>query len=162
MSSREDELLRRVTRLERLVSALLQSDATLTIGRLRVANGSGGVSFGGDGYNDIYRFDGTTKGTAGNALRIDAYDGISLGTSQSGGQQTARLTIASSTGIVGMPIALVLGSATSAPTGGLALQDGATAPSATAGAAKVYVDTADGDLKVMFGDGVTKTIATDT
>lgn len=42
------------------------------------------------------------------------------------------------------------------------LLDGLTAPSAVAGRAYIYVDTADGDLKVKFGDGITKTIATDT
>jgi hypothetical protein len=43
-----------------------------------------------------------------------------------------------------------------------ALVDGITAPSATVGLAKIFVDTADGDLKVIFGDGTTKTLATDT
>ena len=46
--------------------------------------------------------------------------------------------------------------------GNLALTDGVTAPSATVGYARIYVDTADGDLKVRFGDGITKTLATDT
>lgn len=32
------------------------------------------------------------------------------------------------------------------------LTDGVTAPAAAAGVAKLYVDTADGDLKVEFGD----------
>ena len=41
------------------------------------------------------------------------------------------------------------------------LRDGVTAPTATAGEAKLFVDVADGDLKVIFGDGTTKTIATD-
>jgi len=36
-----------------------------------------------------------------------------------------------------------------------------TAPAADTGVAKIYVDT-DGDLKVKFGNGVTKTLATDT
>ena len=44
----------------------------------------------------------------------------------------------------------------------LGIVDGATAPSATLGIAKIYVDTADGDLKVIFGDGTIKTISTDT
>lgn len=42
------------------------------------------------------------------------------------------------------------------------LGDGVTAPSATSGQAKIYVDTADGDLKVIFGDGTIKTIVVDT
>lgn len=42
------------------------------------------------------------------------------------------------------------------------IKDGVTAPTATSGFAALYVDSADGDLKVKFGDGVTKTIATDT
>lgn len=40
--------------------------------------------------------------------------------------------------------------------------DGMSAPSATAGKFKIYVDGADGDLKVIFGDGTIKTLATDT
>ena len=40
--------------------------------------------------------------------------------------------------------------------------DGVTAPATTSGYAKIYVDSADGDLKVKFGDGTVKTIATDS
>lgn len=43
----------------------------------------------------------------------------------------------------------------------LTLKDGVTAPSTVAGQAAIYVDTADGDLKVKFGDGTVKTIVTD-
>lgn len=46
--------------------------------------------------------------------------------------------------------------------GELAITDGMTAPAATVGFAKIYVDSADGDLKVRFGDGTIKTLATDT
>lgn len=46
--------------------------------------------------------------------------------------------------------------------GALSIKDGMTAPSATSGYAKIYVDTADGDLKVIFGDGTVKTIVVDT
>ena len=46
--------------------------------------------------------------------------------------------------------------------GAIAIGDGITAPSATAGRAKLYVDTADGDLKIIFGDGTVKTIVVDT
>lgn len=44
----------------------------------------------------------------------------------------------------------------------LMLIDGVTAPGTATGKALIYVDTADGDLKVKFGDGTVKTIATDT
>jgi hypothetical protein len=44
----------------------------------------------------------------------------------------------------------------------LVVTDGVTAPGATTGQAKIYVDTADGDLKVVFADGTVKTIVTDT
>lgn len=46
--------------------------------------------------------------------------------------------------------------------GYLCIEDGSTAPTAVSGKTFIYVDTADGDLKVTFGDGVTKTLATDT
>ena len=40
--------------------------------------------------------------------------------------------------------------------------DGVTAPSTVVGYAQIYVDAADGDLKIKFGDGTVKTIVTDT
>lgn len=46
-------------------------------------------------------------------------------------------------------------------TNSLDLADGVTAPSTKTGYARIYVDTADGDLKVKFSDGVVKTIVTD-
>jgi hypothetical protein len=46
--------------------------------------------------------------------------------------------------------------------GDIAITDGITAPTATVGKAKIYVDTADGDLKIVFGDGTVKTIVTDS
>jgi hypothetical protein len=44
----------------------------------------------------------------------------------------------------------------------IALADGITAPAAVAGQAILFVDSADGDLKVRFGDGLIKAIAFDT
>jgi hypothetical protein len=44
----------------------------------------------------------------------------------------------------------------------MAIVDGITAPATVAGKTFIYVDTADGDLKVKFGDGTVKTISTDT
>lgn len=46
--------------------------------------------------------------------------------------------------------------------GSLVMTDGITAPAAVVGQAILYVDSADGDLKVKFGDGTVKTIATDS
>jgi len=46
--------------------------------------------------------------------------------------------------------------------GGMAIVDGQAAPTAIAGMAWIFVDSADGDLKVRFGDGTLKTIVVDT
>lgn len=46
--------------------------------------------------------------------------------------------------------------------GAFQIPDGITAPPTATGFASIYVDTADGDLKVKFGDGTVKTIVTDT
>ena len=44
----------------------------------------------------------------------------------------------------------------------VSIGDGISAPATEAGFARLYVDSADGDLKVKFGDGTVKTLATDT
>lgn len=44
----------------------------------------------------------------------------------------------------------------------LGLIDGITTPSTVAGLGQIYIDTADGDLKIKFGDGTVKTIVVDT
>jgi hypothetical protein len=46
--------------------------------------------------------------------------------------------------------------------GSLRLVDGVPAPNPVPGKAVLYVDEADGDLKIVFPDGTVKTIATDT
>lgn len=45
---------------------------------------------------------------------------------------------------------------------GIAIKDGITAPAALAGYAKLFIDQADGDLKIIFPDAVTKTIVVDS
>lgn len=44
----------------------------------------------------------------------------------------------------------------------LRVKDGVTAPGSNTSSANIYVDTADGDLKIAFSDGTVKTIVTDT
>lgn len=44
----------------------------------------------------------------------------------------------------------------------IAITDGVTAPATVAGLGQIYIDIADGDLKIKFGDGTVKTIVTDT
>lgn len=44
----------------------------------------------------------------------------------------------------------------------LRVADGVTAPGTVTGFASIYVDNADGDLKIKFSDGTVKTIVTDT
>ena len=46
--------------------------------------------------------------------------------------------------------------------GQLQIIDGISAPSTVTGYAQIYVDNADGDLKIKFGDGTVKTIVTDS
>lgn len=44
----------------------------------------------------------------------------------------------------------------------LELLDGVAAPAQVGGLARIYVDQSDGDLKIVFGDGTSKTIVVDT
>jgi hypothetical protein len=44
----------------------------------------------------------------------------------------------------------------------LALTDGVTVPNAATRQATIYIDVADGDLKIIFSDGKVKTIVADT
>ena len=44
----------------------------------------------------------------------------------------------------------------------LSLVDGVTQPNTELGWAQIFVDVADGDLKIVFGDGTVKTIVVDT
>lgn len=80
----------------------------------------------------------------------------SSGSSPSGG--TNRLTIDTS-GNVGIGEASP--DAKVQVNGDIAIVDGMSAPSAISGYARIYVDSADGDLKVRFGNGTIRTIVVD-
>jgi hypothetical protein len=102
-------------------------------------------------YIDFY--DGGTSGTIRAEILADN-DGVS------GGNFKIQTRNAAGTGVV---LAATFDKNQDVTFAGfVGIKDGMTAPSATAGTAKIYVDTADGDLKVIFGDGTIKTIATDT
>lgn len=44
----------------------------------------------------------------------------------------------------------------------IALRDGIAAPGSVTGIGFLFIDSADGDLKVIYGDGTTKLIVVDT
>lgn len=113
--------------------------------------------------------------TSGPQLTV-AYDGSnSLGiTVSSGGNVTllasgANLTLQSDTAAivtgnlqVGSPGDTNMGATDIRCGGALWIGDSIGAPTATSGFAAIYVDMADGDLKVKFADGTTKVLAADT
>lgn len=90
---------------------------------------------------------------AGSDFYLQMFDdaGASLGTAMSIIRSNLNVTFGSNTIATGF-----------ARAAHMQITDGITAPTATAGQAKIYVDTADGDLKVIFGDGTIKTIVVDT
>ena len=80
------------------ISPETKLDVTGTI-RSNTGGNIGQLDLGGDSYSSIYRFDGTTKGSGGNQLRIDSYSGIGFGTSGSNGAQDLRMFINSDGGV---------------------------------------------------------------
>lgn len=117
-------------------------------------------------------FDNDSNGSA-NACRIVFNSGDASGAffTAGSGRTTAVLTggPTGAQGVIRMLGAypLILGTDNTArfqipADGGMAIVDGITAPATLSGWAKIYVDSADGDLKVKFGDGTVKTIVTDT
>lgn len=129
-----------------------------------VADGSGGASVAAFDFDNgsISRLFEFRTGTAGSSIGWDANNFFSFGTitahNQGGLTSTfIRIDTAGRLGIGATSLSSLLH-----VNGDIAIVDGMSAPSTTAGWAKIYVDSADGDLKVKFGDGTTKTIATDT
>lgn len=127
---------------------------TATAKKLYLTRSTGALQLSAMWYGDA-----STGGvSAGNDLFIGASNDIYL-YSHGAGVNLARFDTSKNAYIYG---GLNLGSATGVTAGAIALQDGITAPGTSSGAAIIYVDTADGDLKIKFGDGTVKTIATDT
>ena len=146
-----DELLNRLTALERhirngLTLAKLVVTGLATLGGLRV---SGEAAFGPGAQ---------TSGVSG-----DAYFGRSGGSMLSVQTPSGQVRIFANSsnelwlGAGGTADLVRIGT-----TGGIHIPDGIAAPSTVSGKAIIYVDTADGDLKVKFGDGTVKTIVIDT
>jgi len=84
------------------------------------------------------------------------------------GQLTFRnINHNATTGIANLEIWLANGATatkcfTFAADGSFHLQEGTTTPAALAGYGKLYIDTSDGHLKVIFSNGTIKTIATNS
>lgn len=154
--------------------------ATLT-GTLTV-NGTGNSSFAGqliqvaDPATIALWKDATPTKAARFQFNTLADNGFSLGV-YDGSSWFNAITVAPTTGVVKVPstsasVTTITGSLVLSGGLGLAgavnagtfygLVDGVTAPGAASGYARIYVDSADGDLKVVFGDGTIKTIVTDS
>jgi hypothetical protein len=77
-------------------------------------------------------------------------------------KKTSGVTAHFDAGLGNVGIGTTTASAKITVDGGVAILDGMTAPATISGFAQIYVDTADGDLKIKFGDGTVKTIVTDS
>jgi hypothetical protein len=124
----------------------LNETITWASGFGRIA-GPTGLSLRATGANAI---DLQTNGT--NRLTVAATGEVAvISTTASTSTTTGALTVAGGVGIAGR-----------CAVNNMSLVDGITAPATQAGHAILYVDSADGDLKIKFGDGTVKTIVTDT
>jgi len=148
-------------------SSVLSLSAALVQPRAVVAgtDGSAGApaySFVNDTDTGLYRSTTNTIGFAAGGTAVALWDNSTLTFATTAG------TVASFTGgacsiataASGSQAGLHIGSAN---TGYIEIGDNVTAPSApSATRARIYVDGADGDLKIRFGDGTIKTIVVDT
>jgi hypothetical protein len=146
-----------------------KSTARQALGFTRSGNAVTNVNFGNVTDNPAYSFLGTGTTAFGGVLNVTGNININndTGLLRLGASADLTLThdgtnsiIANATGQLqfkdGANVAAAIDN------GAFAVTDGITAPTAIVGLAFIYVDTADGDLKVRFGDGTTKTIVTDT
>jgi len=119
---------------------------------------------------DAYIYTGAS-GRGFNIIVPDSVDGILrlyVGTSPTGGAPKVTVlktgnVLIGTTSDDGVNLLQVSGSvkAVYTATSWLDILDGVAAPATVAGWARIYVDSADGDLKIKFGDGTVKTIVTD-
>lgn len=93
-----------------------------------------------------------TGGDAGGNLAFISFD-------DAGGTIGTAMQIRRSNGNVG--IGVTGASAKLQVNGQVGIVDGMSAPSTLSGYGQIYIDSADGDLKIKFGDGTVKTIVTD-
>jgi hypothetical protein len=119
------------------------SGAYYSIQSVEQATGYRGLVLQKDGGNVL--IGGTTDISGNGGLKV-------FGTTASDATSSGSLIVAGGAGVAG---AVNVGTF-------YGMVDGVTAPGTTSGYAKIYVDSADGDLKVKFGDGTVKTIATDS
>lgn len=117
--------------------------------RLDAQNAAGSVRLGVGGSSMLVADGGADRTTIHDA------SGAELWRVDASGHLTPRAGVGQDIGDAANPV-------DQAHVNGIALADGVTAPSATVGLAKIYVDASGGDLKVLFGDGVVKTIVTDS
>ena len=124
------------------------------IGLVSLLDVSGGI-----GRLQVYNFTTSTVGALniqsnGGALGIGSTSTVTTinGTTASTSTSSGALVVSGGVGVAGAVNAGTF----------YGLVDGVTAPATESGYARIYVDSADGDLKVKFGDGTVKTIATDS
>lgn len=97
-----------------------------------------------------------TSNAAGALWSLDGSQGTGTG---AGGAIRFRTAPAGSSGSTQNPLVEAFRATINATFG---LPDGIAEPATIAGIAQIYVDTADGDLKVKYGDGTVKLIVADT
>lgn len=131
----------------------------------------GGTSYGLRVYygNNVNVFGGQYISGTSETIHIDSTAGIvnifSNAVVTNGGTNTFGYSIDSTGDLIPIKSTQTIGDTTypvaSTISTKLLISDSITAPSTVTGYAQIYVDSADGDLKVKFGDGTVKTIVTD-